>query len=196
MPREQSITLYTFDELSDEAKDIARDRFRKIIDASDIDDNDNDDRQTIAKILGIDFDQTSRRKPAIYWDLNPDCAAFEGYYSYAKGARREIRAYAPLDVELHRIADELQLIQRQFFYSIEARCDNGGRRGVSQKVTASSERTDLQEPLDTVEELLCDFAHWISRQISAQYEFIYSNESVDESILINSYEFDVNGHLA
>ena len=47
-----------------------------------------------------------------------DGASFEGQYSHARGAARAIRAHAPKDEELHRIADELQAVQKRNFYQL------------------------------------------------------------------------------
>jgi hypothetical protein len=49
---------------------------------------------------------------------------------------------------------------------------------------------------ETVPELLRDYMRWIYRQLESAYEFHMSDESVDESIRINGYEFDENGRLA
>ena len=49
-----------------------------------------------------------------------DGALFEGAYDFAKGAPKAIRAHAPEDSELHRIADALQAIQRRNFYQLHA----------------------------------------------------------------------------
>lgn len=55
MPRieTQTRTMYQFAELSDEAKETARDWFRGCVESDEID-NDSDDRDTIAAILGIE----------------------------------------------------------------------------------------------------------------------------------------------
>jgi hypothetical protein len=37
---------------------------------------------------------------------------------------------------------------------------------------------------------------WIYRQLEAEYDYRMSAESVEESILINEYEFDENGRNA
>jgi hypothetical protein len=40
-----------------------------------------------------------------------------------------------------------------------------------------------------------DFADWIYRQLESEYDYANSDESVDENILCNEYEFDENGKL-
>lgn len=88
-----------------------------------------DDFERIGKILGVRFATRivplygggTRQKPRIwfsgFWSQG-DGACFEGEYEYAKAAPKHIRAYAPKDAELHRIADALQSIQRLNFYQL------------------------------------------------------------------------------
>ena len=116
-------TVYTFDELSDRAKEKARDwyRERRALDYGwwecTYEDVDN-----IFKIIGITSDDyvkcmdgTMRRKgPDIRFSgfsSQGDGACFEGSYNYKKGALKAIRAYAPKDEELHRIVRELQELE-------------------------------------------------------------------------------------
>ncbi len=47
-----------------------------------------------------------------------DGASFEGRYCHANGAARAIRAHAPKDEELHRIAGEPQAVQKRNFYQV------------------------------------------------------------------------------
>jgi len=186
-------TLYQFAELSEDAKGTARNWFRGCIEPDEL--PDYDDWQTIARILGIEFKTervplmggSTRHDPVIYWALNPDSAAFAGWYSYAKGAPKAIRAHAPQDETLHTIADTLQSVQRRNFYRITATCETRGRDGTSQRVESDCE--DIAEPLT-------DFAHWIAMQVSAQWDYLNSDEYVDDCILCNEYEFDSEGNIA
>ena len=89
-----------------------------------------EDAAQCGKILGIDLNTKpvklmgggTRYDPCIWFSgfaSQGDGACFDGTYAYAKGAVKAIRAHAPEDKELHRIADELQAIQRRYFYRIE-----------------------------------------------------------------------------
>lgn len=199
-------TLYKFDELEESAKDNARNWFRGCLESEEL--TDYDDWQSVARILGIEFSQRqiplhgggTRYDPQIYWTLNPDRAAFAGRYSYAKGAPKAIRAYAPNDTVLHGIADRLREIQRKAFYRLTADCETRGRNGTSQQVQCYRMPIDgtynYYIDHDELEECLTDFAHWICCQISAQWDYLNSDEYVDECILINGYEFDESGNIA
>ena len=183
------ITVYSFDELSDNAKEVARDGARGWIESDELL-PDTDDLETIAAILGIEFRQRAcpligggtRHEPLIYWGLYPSWCAYEGDYAYAKGAPAKIRAHAPQDVELHRIADQLQALQRKAFYRLTAT--------MSERREYMSVATDNDE----LAELLRDFATWIVRGIEAQSEWLNSDEQIDESL--RSHEFLESGRLA
>src|SRR6476619_4611231 len=102
MPQIVEHTLYKFDELSDAAKERAREWFRE--GALDYDwwDFIYEDAARMANILGIDLNQKpvklmgggTRYDPFIWLSgfySQSDGACFEGRYSYAKGAAKAIR---------------------------------------------------------------------------------------------------------
>jgi hypothetical protein len=199
MPITLTQTAYTYDELSDAAKETARDWYRQ--GALDYEwwNFVYDDADQIAKILGIEIDRRGKHTPAIYfsgfWGQG-DGACFEGSYSYAKGAHKRIREYAPLDDELHRIADNLLAIQRKHFYQLSARITHTGRyyheHSTSIHVFHGSDWIDA----DTAEDLadiLRDFMRWIYCRLEAEYDFLMSDEQVEESIRANEYLFDEDG---
>ena len=43
-------------------------------------------------------------------------------------------------------------------------------------------------------ELLRNFMNWIYKRLENDYEWLNSNEQVDESIISNEYEFDIKGN--
>src|SRR3954466_15035963 len=118
MPRTATTTqtLYKFGELSEDAKEKARQWYREA------DDGDNfwsesviEDAATIADLMGIDLRQRpvklmnggTRYEPAIYWSgfwTQGSGACFEGTYTYKKGSAKAVRDYAPKDEALHAIA--------------------------------------------------------------------------------------------
>jgi hypothetical protein len=86
MPRQQTITLYQFDELADSAKDKARYWFRE----ASCGDNYFAEHLTdkFVELLGaLGFDISTRRgttDKAIYWDTNPAHASFEGSWTASR----------------------------------------------------------------------------------------------------------------
>src|SRR5690349_7069500 len=106
MPQIVETQVFTFDELSDDAKDKAREWYREASCHDEWWDAVYDDATQCGKILGIRIDKIYFSG---FWSQG-DCAQFEGDYSYAKGSTKAIREYAPKDETLHKIADTLQAI--------------------------------------------------------------------------------------
>ena len=221
MPRTITRTVFTFDELSDHAKDKARDWFREGSLEYDTDhDGSFEDAKTCGAILGIEIAARNQRcivtgsvaRPAREWiDRSPaiyysgfssqgDGACFEGSYSYAVGASKAIREHAPTDTELHRIADELQELQRKEFYSLTATMKHRGHYSHSgcMGVTINDGRwrlgTNWGAHDEALIQLMRDFADWIYKQLELEYDWRNADAQVDDSILANEYTFDEAGN--
>lgn len=217
MPRTVTTTqtLYKFGELSEDAKEKARQWYREA------DDGDNfwsesviEDAATIADLMGIDLRQrpvklmngSTRYEPAIYWSgfwSQGDGASFEGTYTYKKGSAKAVREHAPKDEALHAIAQGLADLQRLNFYGIEAKLERGGGSNFySHEMTISidvfTKNDQYNEPAcaDEVREYLRDYMRWIYRQLEKEYEYQNSDEVVDENIIANGYEFNEDGRTS
>lgn len=205
-------TVYLFNELSDTAKETARDWWRQL-EQSDFDTECTiEDAQRMGAILGIELathavtlmNGTTRRDPTVYWSgfsSQGDGACFEGAYRYAKGAAKAIRAEAPTDKTLHAIADNLQAAQRANFYRLEASCTHRGHYSHSGCMAVDvSDREDSYRDIgdadETVRQCMRDFADWIYRQLETEYEWRMADAQVDDAITDNEYEFDENGNRA
>lgn len=201
MSRTVEKTVFAFAELSDSAKERARDWWRSCENQDFDTDFIFDDAQTIGGILGIAIATHAvklmgggtRYDPTIFYSgfsSQGDGACFEGSYAYAKGAAKSIREHAPMDTVLHGIADRLQAIQRIYFYRIEATMKHRGHY-------SHSGCMDVDVSLaDDVRQCMRDFADWIYRQLESEYVYRMSDEQVDESIECNEYEFDADGRIA
>lgn len=215
MPHTLIKTVYTFDELSEPAKETARAWWRGCYGQEEDWDCTIEDAEQCAALLGIRFRQQAiplcgggtRNKPVVYFSgfsSQGDGACFEGRYTYAKGACKAIREHAPQDKELHRIADALQSIQREAFYGLSATCRHSGHYNHSGCMMVDVERTSPQGAdlgategqADGITQALRDFADWIYSQLEAEDEYRNADEQVDESILANEYEFDEDGSRA
>lgn len=215
MPRLQVTekTVFTFDELTDEAKETARAWWR---DSEAQDWNDSEcvieDAERVATILGIEFSTSSvklmgggsRQTPCVYWSgfwSQGDGACFEGSYSYAKGSCKAIREYAPKDTELHAIADSLAEVQKRNFYQFSASMTHRGRYYHSGSMSVDVEDSrdsyrDIGDAEETVTQAMRDFADWIYDQLESAWEWSFADEQVDENIRANEYEFDESGNIA
>ncbi|GKX34104.1 MAG: hypothetical protein MnENMB40S_17220 [Rhizobiaceae bacterium MnEN-MB40S] len=210
MPEIIETTVFRLEELSDSAKDNARAWYREGAFDYDWHDAVYEDFQQIAEILGISFKTrtvrlmggSTRHKPCIwfsgFWSQG-DGASFEAYYSYRKNASAEIRSYAPQDAGLHRIADVLQAVQRRNFYQLRAEASHCGHYYHEYCMSISVERDsptwqDMTEDAEEiVTEALRDLARWLYRQLEREYDYLSSDEAVDEAIAANEYTFTENG---
>lgn len=213
MSRIVSKTVYQFDELSDSAKERARDWYRQHV-FSDNNDWDHvyEEAQNMGKILGIEISQRmyptvgggTGYEPRIYFSgfsSQGDGACFEGEYRYKKGALKEIKKAAPKDTELHRIAKALQEHQSRHFYRLVATCKQRGHYSHSgcmavEVYDREDDYRDIGPTEDHIIQLMRDFADWIYKQLNNEYDYQNSDEQVDESIKANEYEFDEDGKRA
>jgi hypothetical protein len=194
MPNIIETTVFQFDELSDTAKDVAREWFRSGNGNDDWYDSVYEDATECGKLIGIVIDK-------IYFSgfsSQGDGACFEGRYSYVKGAVKAIAGHAPQDKKLHAIAASLQETQRKAFYRLEAKVKHSGHyyhEHCTSIETFNGVTGDYATPEQDSEitESLRDFMRWIYRQLENEWNYINSNESVDESIRINEYTFTEDG---
>ena len=206
MPRTIEKTVFEFAELSDRAKERARDWFRSCGGPEDFEFV-IDDAIAIGELMGIQFDHrtvrlmngSTRGEPKVWWSLSycqGDGASFDGIYRYRKGASKLVRDHAPVDKVLHRIVDALMEAQKPHFYRLIAHCsDSRGCQHVDCEDSESSYR-EIGAEQTVVEDALKDFAHWIYTQLRDEDEYHNADEQVDESIEANEYEFDEEGRRA
>ncbi|MCY4546721.1 MAG: antitoxin of toxin-antitoxin stability system [Defluviicoccus sp.] len=210
MPRIIETTVYTIDELPDAAKENARIWYRDQGLHDEWYDFVYEDFETICGILGITLATSpvrlygggTRDKPQVnfsgFWNQG-DGANFAGRYSYARGAAKAIRTHAPKDTELHRIADELQAVQRRNFHQLHASIRQQGRYCHEYSMAIEVERdSPTWQPMrdgaeETVIEALRDLARWLYRQLRSEYEHQTSDEAVDEIVSINEWTFKGDG---
>jgi len=219
MPRAITKLVYQFDELSDTAKEKARDWWRTCLDENDF----NyviEDAVAMAALLGIEIASRSWTNrhgysgstPKIYWSgfcCQGDGARFEGSYRYKKGAPDSIKAETSAgreydaskgDRKLLRIAQGLQDVQRMAFYSLTASIGAGydanyySHSGtMSVGVERSDEREVTEDQEQEIRQLMKEFADWIYDQLEQENDYLNSDEAIDEAIRINEYEFYEDG---
>lgn len=210
MPELICTTVYQFPELSDAAKEKARSWYRELGPNDDWWDAVYEDFERICDILGVSLKTRpvrlmgggTRSKPCIwfsgFWSQG-DGACFEGDLSYAKGATKSIRDYAPQDAALHGIADRLQAVQRRNFYQLVAEASHRGRyyHEFTMSVDVTRDNPTGQPPTDDAEEVVTeifrDLARWLYRQLQAEYDHLTSDEAIEEGIVINEYTFTEAG---
>ena len=210
MPEIIETTVYRLDELSDAAKEKARAWYRQTGFDHDWFEFVYDDFERICAIVGVDLKTVRvrlygggvRLNPCIwfsgFWSQG-DGACFEGRYRYAKDAPRKIRDHARKDGELHRIADALQVIQRRDFYQLHATVTHRDRYYHEYCMAISVERDSptyqdmTADAEETVIEALRDLARWLYRQLEREYDYLTSDDIVDDAITANAYTFTAAG---
>lgn len=218
--------VYQYNELSDEAKEKARDWYRKgncedtywseaVI----------DDAATVAGFLGLDINQEAyktiggetRHKPAVYFSgfwSQGDGACVEGTWRASDVKVDELKEYAPQDKELHRIVDGLAKIAKEYpdgYFKVRHRghYSHSGCTHFDIELPCeafdeaeydSPEHKRLDEKISKDEEALIerarDFMNWTYRQLEKEWDYQNSDEQVEESIRANGYEFLETGERA
>ena len=190
-----TITTYSFDELNEDAQRRALEKLYDVNIFDDWYDAVYEDAITCGAILGIDIDR-------IYFSgfsSQGDGACFEGGYTYAKQSVKAIKQHAPLDTELHAIAERLRDIQRPYFYSLYASVKQRGHYMHEMCTDIEVHNDDCEVSDDTEESLkdaLRDFMRWIYSSLNDEHDYLTSEEAIIETITANEYEFTELGSLA
>jgi hypothetical protein len=190
---------YSFDELSDKAKQTARNKAREWVDNDEWWDYTYEDAVRIGELLGITIKQRdvqthgggTRSEPCIAFSLafcQGDGAAFNGSYKCMPDAIQKVQAEAPEDEVLLRIANDLTALQMQLkltcFDTVECVVSTQGNRECHSGamyidwVQWSEGDEPCDEDLDN--DLLSSmraFADWIFAQLRAEYEYRTSDEA-------------------
>lgn len=201
MPITVERTLYQYSELSDAAKENAKDWWLSCRDELDYESVISDFVQ-IAEKLGITLDRhdvqlmggSMRSDPSVWWSVNycqDDFAAFDGCYSYVKGAAASVKKYAPNDEKLHRIADTLQAVQARNFYRLSARIKHHHYYGLQVEVEADGFVPN--EGDGTLTEAFRDLSTWLYDQLWEQDEYLRSAEQIEDAMSAHEYTFTEDG---
>lgn len=215
--RTQTIEIFKFNELSDDAKENARQDYRVNGFSYDWWDCVYEDAAIIAELFGLDIktrtENLSNGKKlfnqiAIYFSgfsSQGDGACYEGSYSYKKGGLKAVKEYAPVDEKLHAIVKQLQDLQRRYFYKITAKTKHQGHYSHEYCMYIDAEHENPKAygsdylPVsdhDALTDILRSFAKWIYKQLEAEFDGLNTDEAIDETIEANDWEFYANGEMA
>lgn len=188
---------YTFDELDDSAKEAAREWWRQHCLDYEWWDGVFDLVKEAGECLGIDVDR-------IYFSgfgSQGDGACFEGTYSYRKGWCEALKKKFGGDLlaELEKIGFALQAAQAPAFYKLSANVSHSGHymhSGCTYISVDHADRYATDDEEEEIKEALRDFMDWTYHRLEAEYDWLMSDEQVDEAILANGYEFTEDGSAA
>lgn len=204
MPALKQYLTYTFDELSDTAKEKAREWYRDGQLDYDWWEFVYEQADTAASIIGIDIDRKGKNTPAIFFSgfwSQGDGACFEGSYRYKKGWRSALlHEFGPGDTlnELLSIGQALQATQARHFYKLEATCRHRGHYQHSGCMSVEVTHTDsmywdVGDAEDDIRDALRSFADWIYDRLEQEHDWLTADEQIDESIRANGYTFNEDG---
>ncbi len=192
----RSYKVYKFDELSDESKEAAMEKFREHNLDYEWWSPVYDDARDIGVLMGITIDR-------IYFTgfcSQGDGACFEGSYSYELGSVKQIREHAPKDGTIYRLAAELSKLQRTRFYRLSASVKHSGHyyheRSTDIRVCIEDGYDDVDVDTDeALSELLRGFMRWIYKRLEETHDYLQSDESIKETIKANQYLFTEDGAI-
>ena len=192
-------TVYEYDELSDAAKEKAREWYASCGDTVDFD-GALEDIETCANLLGITFYDNSRylergRGRTVSYSIGDrgDYFSFSGNYEYRRGAAAAVKAYAPKDTYLHDIARRLVNLQKPAFYGISATIRLDIMLDSVHVYPEHSARDITGAEEEELDDIIYSFREWARCQLTREYEYQYSEECIAENIRINEYTFTAEG---
>lgn len=185
--------LFQFSELSDEAKEKARDWFRAGMAGDSIFGEHilEEFHDTLMPTLGFSLD-----KKRTYWSVGSydDYATFDGSW-YASEVKPEaiaaLKADWPRDKEVHRLCDvfaELAALE-----NARGSASNSYHGNLSCEFFAENAEPEHEEAFC---DACRDLARWLKKTLVTEWEYQNSDECVDENIEANEYEFTADGKRA
>lgn len=187
--------VYSLNELDNQAKEVARNWYREGGFDYEWYDSVYEWATEAGALMGIRIDK-------IYFSgfySQGDGACFEGYYQYEKGSLKNFRAANNGDTELLSIAKRLQTIQKKNFYGLLADVKQSGRYYHERCTCINVEHNYNNvyvsgDTEDEISECLRDFMQWIYTKLENEFDFLNSDEQIDDVILANEYTFTIDGN--
>lgn len=195
----KTINLYTFDELSEAAKEKARNWWREASCGDSYwSESVEEDAKSIGKLMGFEIETI----PWSGFASQGDGACIEGIWESNFVTVGGVKDYAPVDTVLHKIAESLEALAGQF-PTLRVKITHNDRYSHERSVDydfyfhdqETGEEIDWPDAFKEGEfkELARDFMRWIYRQLEKEYEYQNSDECVDENITANDYTFEIDG---
>ncbi len=205
--RVMTTAVYVFDELSDKAKEKAREWYREGINFdAEYSEFPIEDAKTIGAMLGIEIDRVLYEG----FGSQGNGACFEGTYRYNPDAVKQLREnIGGEDLPImERIAGNLETAAKMGEEGFSVSVTHSGR--YCHENSVEFEWDNFFTPLEVdgnnvkveknqaeayyaIRDELRSFMRWIYRALEKEYQWVNSDESVDENIVANEYEFTEDG---
>ena len=193
----QTLNTYSFNELSDEAKQVAFNNNSEInVDQWEWYDYVKDDFHTILELIG--FYNIDSNFSGFY--CQGDGASFSANYRYEKGCLKAVKQHAPNDKELHLIVSSIISHQKDNGYLLSCEVTQRGNCYHSNTMHFSwcknddscfDWKNDFVE--DELEQLFKELANWYYSRLVSKYEYLTSFDVVAETLEANEIQFFENG---
>lgn len=183
------ISVYSFDELSDEAKEVAREWYRQ----GALDYAWYDCVCELVKDAGARLGIEVYRVEFSGFCHQGSGASFEGSYRYKKGWRKALSTEfgGHTLAELTTLGEALQRAQAPHFYSARVTI-RPTARDFDLYMACDSDYSTNQ---DNLYQALRDFASWVYNALEAEHDYLLSGTVIDEGLTANGYIFTENGEL-
>jgi hypothetical protein len=212
MPKTICKEIYQFNELNEKAKEKAREWYRE----GAFDDAWWDCRHEqfveAGAYLGITIDThevtliggKTQQEPSIYFSgfsSQGDGACFLGTWRVSDmKTLHALKDDYCTDTTLHQIHRDLRAYAKRYPHAI---CTSTRSHSHYSHERSTNLEAILGEDIDyteathkPLEECLVDFMQWMYQRLEETYNYLNSNESVDETIRANEYEFNEDGSRA
>lgn len=187
---------FKFEELSDEAKERARQEFLEFEAPFHDFDSVISDAVQAAACLGIDISDNDIRWSGFH--CQGDGASFSGSYKYRPDYAETLQGYAPTDRTLAELGKRLAVLQvpivltygapaeakiciRQSHYSHSGCMDAEPRFDGDDEAELFSQ-ADYAHLEEQFTSIFRDFADWIYKQLDMENDYLQSDERVDEAL--------------
>lgn len=200
----KTVTLYLFNELSDSAKEKARNWWREgSMDDCYWSESTLDEAKEQAVNMGLDIDKIYFRG----FSSQGDGACYVGKWhacDVKAGETAKDWGDSPATKEIKRIAESFKEFAKEFpessfsvthsgHYSHEYCTNFDISLGQSQDNLEGFTRDDWNAAESNLIEIARDYMRWIYKQLETEYDYQNSDECVDEIIINNDYSFLEDG---
>jgi len=132
------------------------------------------------KLLGIDISNVSFSG----FSHQGSGSSFKGRYTYAHDSVRKIKNEFRKEYSLHRIAKDLEDIQKSCFFNLEAHITPTHRENniLVEVYHTQDQHRDIGEAEEKISQAMKDFNNWIYSKLKEEYEFLTSDIQVLETL--------------
>ena len=192
----QIVKTYSFNELSDEAKQVA---FNNSLDINvnhwNWYDSTKDYFHTILELIG--FYDIDSNFSGFY--SQGDGASFSANYRYKKGCLKAVKQHAPNDTELYDIVEGIVSHQKDNGYLLSCEVSKRGNYSHSNTMHFAwyknddgfDWKNDFVE--DELEQLFRGLANWYYSRLGSEHDYLTSFDAVAEMLDANEIQFLENG---